>query len=141
MAYRWQPEEYRQPHNGQSVFGGGMIPNLRHPDTTPQYSSSWTDNVTQQPFAGSSNNRRIPPYMQVQPWSAEDEMGNYTQTGANKMYTFTKSTPKNSYLGTDDDGPDADFKPLGGSTVPRKPKPNPKSPSGGMALPLPQKVK
>ena len=79
--------------------------------------------------------------MQVQPWSAEDEMGNYTQTGADKKYTFTKSTPKSPYLDTDGDESDDDFKPLGGSTVPRKPKLDPKSPSGGMALPLPQKVK
>ena len=80
--------------------------------------------------------------MRVQPWSGEDEKGNYTQTGADKEYTFTKpAPPKNPYLDTDGDESDDDFKPLGGSTVPRKPKLDPKSPSGGMALPLPQKVK
>jgi hypothetical protein len=139
MAYRWQPEEYRKPHNGQSVFGGGMIPTIKHPDTTQ---ADWRTPVSMG-NQGSQHSRLSSAPVYMQPWSGEDETGNFTQIGANKQYTFTKPTPKSPYLDTenDGDGPDDDFKPLGGSTVPRKPKPNPKSPSGGMALPLPQKVK
>jgi hypothetical protein len=84
--------------------------------------------------------------MRLQPWGGEDETGNFTQTGADKKYTFTKPRKKgysgqsgDIYYEKPNENPHED--PHGGSTVPRKPKPNPKSPSGGMALPLPQKVK
>jgi hypothetical protein len=151
MAYRWHPEEYRQPHNGQSVFGGGMIPTIKHPDTTKadwrtpvSWGSQDHPELPSSQKASSQNGSGYPMYMQ--PWSGEDETGNFTQTGADKKYTFTKPTKKgysgesgDLYYEKPDENPHED--PHGGSTVPRKPKPNPKSPSGGMALPLPQKVK
>ena len=138
MAYRWQPEEYRQPHNGQSVFGGGMIPTIKHPDTTQ---ADWRTPVSMG-NQGSQQSRPSSAPMHLQPWGGEDEKGNFTQTGADKKYTFTKPRKK-GYSGQSGDiyYEKPNENPHGGSTVPRKPKPNPKSPSGGMALPLPQKVK
>ena len=168
MAYRFYPEEYRKPHNGQSVFGGGMIPTIKHPDTTkadwrtpvswgsgdhPELPSSQkpsSQNGYMQPWGGSpvsmgddgQQNRPSSAPMRMQPWGGEDETGNFTQTGADKKYTFTKPRKK-GYSGESGDiyYEKPNENPHGGSTVPRKPKPNPKSPSGGMALPLPQKVK
>lgn len=54
------------------------------------------------------------------------------------------NTPKKSEGGLKkgpSKGHDDYHKPDGGSSVPRKPKSPTKSPSGGMALPIPQKVK
>jgi hypothetical protein len=110
--------EYRQPHNGASaVAQSSPLPNPRQ--------------------------------LQVQPWGGEDEEGEFTQTGAEKKYTLKKanSEPEGNYYAREPKGAnDNSFldnppKDEGGSSILRNSKKPPKSPSGGMALPLPQKVK
>lgn len=88
MADRRNPyEQYRKPHDGQSVWGG-MINNPHHPDIQKPYSGDWQENVWNKPRGS--------------------EGGPYP-TG-----------------------------PSGGSSVPRKPKPSPMKPAGGMELPIPR---
>ena len=123
MANRFG-REYRPPHNGASPFA--QAPSLPNPRQ-----------------------------LQLQAWGGEDEKGEFTQKGADKKYTFEKSKPKTKgdserksdyYAREPKDANDNSFrdnppKDEGGSSILRNSKKPPKSPSGGMALSLPQKVK
>lgn len=133
--------EYRKPHNGASPF-------------------------SQQAYINNAgNNRKFTPNLEIMPWGGEDEKGTYTQKGSDdtRKYSFEKSKPSRKGEGFKDTtetnphqyayatkvkkGDSNNFrdnpppKDTGGTSVGRNPKPPTKSPSGGMALPLPQKVK
>lgn len=110
MANRFY-DNYRPQHSGQDVFGG-MISNPKHSDTQQPYSSDWQENV----------------------WT----MSRPTSTSKKGGPTYNPSPVKGKPW--DGQGPYGDEGPAGGATVPRKPKPSPKNPSGGMKLPLPTKV-
>lgn len=104
-------DQYRPPHGGDSVF-----PNTQ---------------------------RRLTPELRLQSWGGTDEKGEFNQKGADKNYTFKKSYPsqpdtKGGYISKYTENPNKED---GGSSVSRKPKSPKKPSSGGMALPIPQKVK
>lgn len=138
MANRFSGE-YRPPHSGTSPLSQGLSP-------FSQDGQYWREQ---------SSPRRLTPELRLQSWSGEDEKGEFTQKGANKKYTFEKSKPKTKgdserkgdyYAREPKKANDNSFrdnppKDEGGSSILRNSKKPPKSPSGGMALPLPQKVK
>ena len=104
-------DQYRPPHGGDSVF-----PNTQ---------------------------RRLTPELRLQSWGGTDEKGEFNQKGADKTYTFKKSppSPPNTKGGNYSKSTENPYMDEGGLSVPRKPKSPKKPSSGGMALPLPQKVK
>lgn len=62
MANRFY-DKYRPAHDGQSVMGGGMINNPKHPDVQGPYSSDWQEHIWNMNRRGGNpdGNRTFPP--------------------------------------------------------------------------------
>lgn len=145
MANRFY-DEYRQPHSGQSVFGGMSnnktgdddnyyperrmpIPGGSIPYRQPKF--PYVDNGDHEYFVDDSGNPIDKPG--GKPISPKDDpLSPYNRDPYNQK--FPSDGPSSPFPNRDDDFPRGP----GGVRIPRNP--NPLNPSGGMKLPLPMKV-
>lgn len=95
MANRFY-DKYRPAHDGQSVMGGGMINNPKHPDVQGPYSSDWQEHVWNMPRSTSKKGgpKHNPSLGKNNPWDG-DGPTKENPAGGSSVPRKPKPSPKN----------------------------------------------